>query len=170
METKGFIRTAESEDIDYIREIYNDAVRNTTATFDMEEKTEEQMQQWFLNHNSARHFALVYETDGRIAGYASLSSFRERAAFDGTVENSVYIHPDFRGRGIGTLLLDELIKRADEATEIHTILALITHENETSIRMHLKSGFHLCGTIKDAGLKFGRYLDLDIYQLICKNN
>lgn len=159
------IRKADLRDIPFITKIYNDAVLNTTATFDLKTRSADEMEQWFLSHKG-KHRILVYEEDEKTVAYASLSTYRERAAFDGCVELSVYVDAAYQNRGIGKQLMRQIIEAARENKEIHTIISLITFDNEPSIRMHQAFGFKYCGRIEDAGFKFGRYLHLDAYQLI----
>ncbi|WP_394272394.1 GNAT family N-acetyltransferase [Butyricicoccus sp.] len=161
----GTIRRAEARDLDRLKDIYNDAVVNTTATFDLEPKDDADRRTWFDAHQG-RHVLLVYETDsGELAGYASLSRYRERAAFDKTVELSVYLHPDFRGQHIGAQLMQAVLGYAWRCDNIETVVSLITSDNEASIHLHEKLGFSYCGQIRNAGVKFGKRLHLNIYEL-----
>ena len=159
------IRKAEQRDIPFITKIYNDAVLNTTATFDLEIRSVAEMEQWFMSHKG-KHSILVYEEDEKTVAYASFSTYRERAAFDGCVELSVYVDAAYQNRGIGKQLMMKMIENARKNKGIHTIISLITYDNEASIQMHQTFGFKYCGRIEDAGFKFGRYLHLDAYQLI----
>lgn len=160
------IRKARLEDLDQLMAIYNEAVENTVATFDLETKDYEDRLAWFNEHQRDPYVLLVYEIEGEVAGYASLSKYRERPAFDSSVEISVYIGPDFRNRGVGKALMKEVIDYAYSNERVHTIVSLITGENEQSIYLHKQLGFEFCGKIKDAGYKFGRWLDLDVYQIV----
>src|SRR5262245_22207041 len=100
------VRAAGEADQEAIRSIYNDAVLHTTATFDTSERTPEQQRQWYASHKK-NHPVIVAERAGEVVGWASLSSWSDRCAYDGTVEVSVYIHPASRGQGIGRTLLEE---------------------------------------------------------------
>lgn len=146
-------------------EIYNDAILNTTATFDTEIKDYENRLAWFLEH-SGQYVIFVYEEAGVIAGYASLSRYRDRRAFDPAVEISVYVHKEYQGRGIGRMLMRETMRFAEECPQITTVISLITSENERSIRLHEQFGFVFCGQLRDVGVKFGRKLSLNAYQVI----
>ena len=159
------IRQAELKDIPELMEIYNDAILNTTATFDTEVKDYENRLAWFHEH-TGKHRLLVKELDGKIAGYASLSRYRDRKAFDAAVEISVYIHKDYRGRHVGQELMKEILAFAKECQEIETVISLITSNNATSIYLHEKFGFSFCGQIQNAGNKFGEKLSLNAYQVI----
>lgn len=159
------IRKAELRDIPELMDIYNEAILNTTATFDTEEKSYENRLEWFYEH-TGKYQILVKEAEGKIAGYASLSRYRDRKAFDAAVEISIYIHKEHRGRGIGQELMEAILETAEKCTEIETVISLITSENTVSIHLHEKYGFSYCGQIKNAGNKFGRKLSLNAYQIV----
>ena len=108
----------------------------------------------------------VHVEDGKVAGYASLSRYRDRKAFDPAVEISIYVHKDYRGRGIGRSLMEKVLAYAAECDEIDTVISLITSENAASIHLHEVYGFEYCGQIKNAGTKFGRKLSLNAYQIL----
>lgn len=161
------IRKATEEDLVQLMDIYNEAILHTTATFDTEEKDIKNRQNWFYVHRGK--YGLLVAADGsRVLGYAALSPYRSRAAYEETCELELYIRKDKRGEGIGTALLQRIVDYARRQTELHTIVSLITSENEGSIHIHKKEGFTHCGTIQDAGKKFGRYLNVDIYQLLLR--
>jgi len=159
------IRRAEKKDIPALMEIYNEAILHTTATFDTEIKDEKDRMAWFLEH-TGRYVIFVYEEAGTVMGYASLSRYRERKAYDPAVEISIYIHEKYRGRGIGCKLMEETLKYAESCREIVTVISQITSENEASIRLHEKFGFSYCGQIRNTGVKFGKTLSLNVYQMI----
>ncbi|MFN8155687.1 MAG: N-acetyltransferase family protein [Bacteroidia bacterium] len=158
------IRPAEEKDIPEITQIYNEAVRNTTATFDTEEKTTEDRLLWFRHHDE-QHPVIVAEAEGRVAGWASLSKWSDRCAYDSTAETSLYVHVDFRQRGIGKQLMEVLVLEARKLG-LHTLLARITHGNEQSIYLHERMGFQLIGTMKEVGIKFDKYHDVHMLQLV----
>ena len=159
------IRKAELRDLGKLTEIYNYEVTNGVATFDIGEKSYEDRLKWFSEHKD--HYPmLVAESEGEVTGYATLSQYRVRAAFNSTVEISVYIDKNHRKRGIATALMEAILKLAKEDEFIHTVVAVITSENEVSIRLHEKFGFTYCGEIKEVGKKFGRYLGTTMMQLI----
>lgn len=159
------IRRAEWKDIPVLMEIYNDAILHTTATFDTEIKTYEERQAWFAEH-TGRHVIYVYEEAGTVCGYASLSRYRDRKAFEPAVEISIYIHSKYRGQGIGRKLMEQTMDFAEKNEEIGTVISLITSDNEASIHLHEAFGFQYCGQIKNAGIKFGKNLCLNAYQVI----
>lgn len=159
------LRRAELKDIPALMDIYNDAILHTTATFDTEMKDYDNRLEWFLEH-TGRYVIYVYEEAGAVAGYASLSRYRDRKAFDTAVEISIYIHKEHRGRGIGHRLMKETLNFAGQNPEIGTVISLITSENEASIHLHEAFGFVYCGQIRNAGIKFGRNLNLNAYQIV----
>lgn len=165
MRIKEMIRKAIEKDVPYILEIYNEAILHDTATFDLEPKTLEDRMQWFQKHHGI-HPLIVYEKDEKVIAYASLSTYRAKEAYDGSVELSIYVHKDYRGTGVGNELMEAIIKVAKEIKGIHTIISVITGGNEISNKIHEKFGFCYCGTVKEAGIKFGKYLDIVTYQLM----
>lgn len=161
------IRPATENDLEAITQIYNQAVIRTTATFDTEPKTSDEMMKWFMNHGST-HPVLVAE-DNFLLGWASLSRWSERCAYDSTVELSFYVDEDHRGKGIGKLLLRK-ITDAGRNKKFHTIISRITNDNVVSIKLHEMEGYKFTGTLFEAGKKFGKYLDVLFYQIIFKVN
>lgn len=159
------IRKAEQEDLKELLDIYNYEVEHGTATLDLHPKTLAERQEWFDAHNVENHPLFVAKVGGRVAGYASLSAYREKEAYRSTVELSIYIGPDFRRRGIATALMDFILKEAQKDKTIHTVVSVITSGNAASTRLHEKFGFEFCGTIKEVGMKFGRYQSIDNYRL-----
>ena len=159
------IRKALEKDILPLLSIYNYEVENSTATFDLNPKTQEQWTDWFYAHNVGNHPLIVAEIDGEVAGYASLSSYREKEAYKSTVELSVYVGLPYRRRGVATALMEEILRMAKADSTIHTVVSVITSENEESARLHDKMGFTFCGTIHEVGEKFGRFLSISNYEL-----
>ena len=159
------IREIKLSDLDAIRDIYNEVIENTTVNFDINPRTDAVMLAWYEAHQDD-HKILVLEMDGDVVGFASLSKYREHHAFKATVELSIYVRKDRRGHGIGKKLMTAIIAYAKSCESIHNIVSVITSENEKSIAFHLDYGFTHCGQIKDAGFKFGRYLGIDMLQLI----
>ena len=160
------IRKAELKDLEELLNIYNYEVVNGTATFDIVPKNLAEWQAWFQNHNSTHHPLYVAEIDNHIGGYVTLSSYREKEAYNSTVELSLYVSPDYRQRGVASRLMEFAIQLAKEDEQIHTIISVITSNNQISILLHQKYGFKYCGTIHEVGFKMGNYLDVDNYQLI----
>jgi L-amino acid N-acyltransferase YncA len=157
------IRKANDSDLARITDIYNWAVENTTASFDINSHTIEQRAEWFAEHDE-RHPLIVYEYEGKVVGYASLSEFRSKEAYKSTCEMSVYVDHEYHNRGIGKELIEEIIKLGKD-NGFHVIISVISADNNISIKIHQKFGFVLCGDIKQVAYKFGRYLDCLFYQL-----
>ncbi len=160
------IRPAEIKDIEAITEIYNEAILNTTATFDTEPRTVEQQKAWFISHDE-KHPVISAEFQGTVIGWASLSPWSDRPAYAKTAEISIYVKKEFRNRGYGKKLMDKLIDDG-EAAGLHTIIARIADGNEISIKLHEAYGFKHIGIMKEVGEKFGRVLDVYLMQKIYK--
>ena len=160
------IRPATASDQQAILEIYNEAVANTTATFDTEPRSFEKQMEWWSKHKK-NHPVFVSEQNNAINGWASLSPWSDRCAYDSTVEVSVYIHKDFRGRGIGSKLL-EIVTLEGGKVGNHTIISRIAEGNGSSIHIHEKLGYTHVGVMKEVGFKFGRLLDVYMMQYICE--
>jgi phosphinothricin acetyltransferase len=158
------IRGAAARDIERINDIYNQAVITTTATFDTEPKSLDDQRGWFAHHD-ANHPVLVAEEEARVCGWASLSQYSDRAAYARTVEVSIYVAEEARGRGVGSSLMNAI---ADAARQLghHTILARITADNPVSVRLHQHAGFEMVGTMREVGFKLGKLLDVHIMQLV----
>ncbi|MBU9613128.1 GNAT family N-acetyltransferase [Burkholderia multivorans] len=159
------IDCTEAEHAPAILEILNDAIVNSTALYDYKPRPPEAMAAWFATKR-ASGFPVVGAVDaaGTLLGFASWGTFRAFPAFKYTVEHSVYVHRDHRGRGLGEWLLRELIRRAHDA-DVHLLVGCIDATNAGSIALHTRLGFVHSGTIKEAGFKFGRWLDAAFYQL-----
>lgn len=158
------IRPATELDIASITDIYNDAIINTTATFDTDVKTVEERLIWFRNHDQ-NHPILVASIKGDVIGWASLSKWSDRCAYDSTAEVSVYVKKEFRDQGIGKRLL-ELITLEGKEKGLHTLISRITEGNEKSIYLHERLGFVTIGTLKEVGKKFGKLLDVHMLQKV----
>jgi L-amino acid N-acyltransferase len=145
--------------------IFNHAILHTTALYEYEPRTPEFMAAWFDAKERANLPVLgAFAPDGTLAGFATYGTFRALPAYRHTVEHSVYVHPDHRGRGVARTLLHELIARA-QAQDVHILVGVIDAENAASIALHRALGFAHAGTLRQVGRKFGRWLDVDLYQL-----
>jgi len=153
------VREAEPGDLEAILAIYNDAVLHTTATYDYEPRTIEAQQQWLEAKRAANFPVLVGLDRGKVAGFASYGAFRPWAAYLYTVENSIYIAPERRERGIGTAILGPLVELA-RARGFHAMVAGIDAANAASLKLHAKFGFEKVGHFREVGWKFERWLDL----------
>jgi len=158
------IRHAEEKDIAGILEIYNEAIVHTTAVYHYFPLTLEEKTEWYRKLISAGFPVLVCEMEGKVAGYASFGVYRDKPGYKYTVENSIFVHPDFRRRGFGQSLMKVLIREA-EKMEMAVMVGCIDADNRESILLHEKLGFTFSGVIHRAGFKFGRYLDAAFYQL-----
>jgi L-amino acid N-acyltransferase len=162
MENAVTIRAALPADLGAITDIYNDAILNTTATFDTEPKPEAERLAWFESHGG-RFVVLVAETAGVVVGWTSLSRWSDRPAYDDTAETSVYVRGGYRRRGIGRRLEEAVIDHARDF-RFHTLIARIAGESTESLRLHESLGFVHVGTMKEVGRKFGRLLDVHMLQ------
>lgn len=165
MDTAWQIRRARADDLPALLAIYNDAVEHSVATFDLEPRSTEAGRAWLAAH-TGRHPLFVAElADGTVAGYASLSPYRPMPAYDSTAELSLYIHPDYRRRGLGGAMAEHMLAVARADTRLHLIVSVITATHAASIALHEKLGFRFCGTLHEAGFKFGAYHDVVHYEL-----
>jgi phosphinothricin acetyltransferase len=146
--------------------IFNEAIANSTALYDYALRTDADMTAWFAG-KAARDYPVVGAENaaGELLGFASYGKFRERPAYKYTVEHSVYVDTRFRGQGVGRVLLEAVIEAA-ERQQYHVMVGGIDAENSVSIRLHERLGFTHCGTVRQSGFKFGRWLDLALYQRI----
>lgn len=159
------IREANAADLDAIFAIYDREVLQGTATFDTEPKSAAQRAEWLAGHASPRTPAIVAELPGGvIAGWATLSPWSNRCAYARAAENSVYVHADHRGKGLGGALLDHLIARARRAG-LGVILARVVEGNPASVALHESRGFQTIGVMRRVGEKFGRILDVHLMDL-----
>jgi L-amino acid N-acyltransferase len=149
-----------------ILEIFNDAIVNSTALYDYKPRTMAVMETWFEAKRKGGYpvIGAISET-GQLLGFASYGAFRPFPAYKYSAEHSVYVQKDQRGRGLGKLLLREIIARA-QRSDYHMLIGGIDASNAVSIRLHQSLGFTHCASIKQAGFKFGRWLDLEFYQLL----
>jgi L-amino acid N-acyltransferase len=154
------VRAATRDDLPAILEIYNHAVLNTTASYDYEPHTLEKRLEWFEEHerDELPIFVAVTAAD-EIAGWSSLSRYHKKVGYRFTVENSVYVAEEHRGRGVGKLLMTPLIEAA-QTLGLRAIIAAIDADNEASIRLHAQFGFIEVGRFKEVGFKFNRWLDV----------
>lgn len=152
------IRLARLDDAEAIRQIYNREVSTSTVTFDLVPRSLDQQRTW-LGARSGAHAVIVAEDEGEVVGFASLSPFRDRPAYNSTVEDSIYVRSDQRGRQVGHRLLEELLSLAAQHG-FHTVIARIVGGHEASIGLHRRLGFSEIGTEREVGRKFGTWLDV----------
>jgi len=156
------VRLARPGDAEAILAIYNAEVTGSTVTFDMVARSLDEQREWLEVHSGA-HPAVVAVADGEVVGFGSLSPYRSRPAYATTVEDSVYVRADRRGRGVGRGLLAELMTLAT-AHGFHAAMARIVDGHEASIALHRACGFDLVGVEREVGRKFGRWLDVALMQ------
>jgi len=160
------IRRIEPSDLPALLAIYNHYVENTAITFDLEPKTLAQRQGWLDSFApSGRHQCFVAVKEGEAIGWASTGKFRERAAYDGSVETSIYLKPSELGQGLGRRLFETLLA-ALSTEDVHAAIGVITLPNAPSVRLHQAFGFELVGTLTEVGRKFGRFWDIGLYQKV----
>jgi len=151
------IRPYQTEDAAEILEIINYNILNSTALYDYEPRTLENQISIFQDKLDKGFPIVVAISNKSVVGFGYYSEFRFREAYKFTVEHSVYAHPNQLGKGIGKLILDNLIHLA-KAQKLHTMIGVIDSENQSSIEFHKKFGFEIAGTIKESGYKFNRWL------------
>lgn len=158
------IRAATIDDAEAIRAIYNVEVETSTVTFDIVPRSLADQQRWIADRSGA-HTAIVVEDEGVVIGFGALSPYKERAAYSTSVEDSVYVHRDHHQRGVGRLVLTELVERA-RAHGFHALFARIVAGHDASIGLHAALGFEVVGHEREVGRKFGTWLDVTVMELI----
>ena len=162
------IRPATINDLPAILAIVNYSILHSTSNYNYDIQTIEIQNQWFFDKKKQNFPVVVAEINGLTIGYGTYGTFREKIGYQYTVEHSVYVSENYIGNGIGKLLLNELIDLA-KTNGYHTMIGAIDADNSGSIAFHKKFGFKECGIIKEAGFKFGKWLDLLFMQLILIN-
>jgi phosphinothricin acetyltransferase len=154
------VRAATIEDLGAITEVYNQYVMHSTATFDVSAMTAEERRGWFDHYSSEGPYRLLVATRaGVVVGYAASSRFRPKPAYDPSVEVTVYLAPDDLGRGVGSLLYQQLF--AELRTQpLHRAYAAIALPNPASVRLHRRFAFDEVGTLHEVGRKQGRWVDV----------
>jgi phosphinothricin acetyltransferase len=152
------LRLATLDDAEAIRAIYNLEVTTSTVTFDLVPRSADEQRAWQAARSGA-HAVMVAEVDGVVVGFGSLSPWRDRPAYSTTVEDSIYIHRDHQGIGVGKAMLTELVATAT-AHGFHACMARIVGGHEASIALHRACGFDVVGTEREVGRKFSKWLDV----------
>lgn len=161
------VRNATGNDLPAMLEIYNEIILNTTAVWHYEPHTLEMRKEWFEQRQKEGFPIFVAMEEQKMLGFSSFGPFRPWPGYKKTVENSVYVASDSRGRGVGKLLIPPLIEAAKQIG-LHSMVAGIEAENEASIALHEKFGFEEVAHFKEVGWKFGRWMDLKFLELIIK--
>lgn len=167
MSEEVILRPATEADLPEILEIYNDAILHTTAVYDYKPHTLEMRAQWLREQQKNNFPVFAALLNERVVGFASYGKFRMKQGYKYTVEHSVYIHPDFRKRGIGKKLLAQIIEAACE-NNMHSLIGGIDASNTESIKFHEQFHFKEAGHLHQVAYKFGRWLDLKFMELILK--
>ena len=158
------LRRARGSDLPALLDIYNHYVANTHITFDLEPRTLVERGAWFAQFNdSGRYQCFVAEENGNVLGWASSSRFKDRAAYDTSVETTVYLAPDQTGRGLGRKLYEALFEALSHE-DVHRAYGGIALLNPASIRLHESMGFRRVAAYREVGRKFGRFWDVDVYE------
>jgi len=148
-----------------ILEIFNHAIETSTALYEYQPRTQATIDAWFAAKAACGHPVLGLEDgSGKLLGFASYGPFRPQPAYKYTVEHSVYVHPEERGKGYGRKLLERIVREAAERG-IHAVVGAIDADNEASLALHESLGFERVGSLPQVGFKFGRWLDLALVQL-----
>ena len=156
-------RLAEPRDAEATRDIYNLEVVEATVTFDLVPRSPADQRAWIAEHSGGHPAIVAVDDADEVRGFASLSPFRPRPAYAPTVEDSVYVHRESRGHGIGELLLRDLLTLATD-NGFHSVMARIVGGHDTSIALHQKCGFEQVGIEREVGRKFGKWLDVVLMQ------
>lgn len=156
-------RLATLDDAEAIRTIYNAEVVGSMVTFDLVPRSLDDQLAWLDEHSGAHPAIVAVDDTGAVQGFGSLSPYRSRPAYRTTVEDSVYVAPGWQGRGMGRLLLEELLRLA-AAHGFHSVIARIVGGHQSSINLHARCGFRLVGVEQEVGRKFGHWLDVALMQ------
>ncbi len=157
------VRLAGEADADAIRAIYNREVEGSTVTFDLRARDHAEQVAWLTAHDGAHPATVAVSAAGEVVGFGSLSPWRDRPAYRTSVEDSVYVRDDQRGRGVGRVLLADLLDRAS-AHGFHAVFARIVGGHQASIALHEALGFERAGVEREVGRKFGRWLDVVVME------
>ena len=159
------ISLAKKKDLNGINDIYNYYISNTAYTFDISKITIAEKKEWFNQFkNSKTSICLVGYKNNELVGFAYSTNFREKEAYNQSLETSVYISDKYKGRGFGKKLMLGLIARL-KPTNIKNLYALITYPNKSSINLHKTLNFTKVGTLNNVGYKFKKYWSVHIYEL-----
>jgi len=148
-----------------ILEIFNEVIATSTALYEYVPRTPKYMAEWFAEKLAGRYPVIgAVDSSGALLGFGTYGVFRSKPAYKYSVEHSLYVHKDHRGKGVGAALLKKIIDAAQEQN-YHVLVGGIDADNTASIELHKKYGFVHSGTVTQSGFKFGRWLDVAFYQL-----
>ncbi len=153
------VRLARRGDAAAIAAIYNREVAESTNVFDLVPRSVDEQVEWIDEHSGAHPAVVAVDSEGQVVGFGSLSPYRPRPAYATSVESSVYVRRDRRGRGVGRIIVEELV-RLGTVHGFHCLIARIVGANGASIRLHARCGFEMVGVEREVGRKFGRWLDV----------
>ncbi|GAB7193834.1 N-acetyltransferase family protein [Dickeya oryzae] len=162
--TTILIEDAREEHIAAIQDIYNHHVLHGTATFETEPPDEAEMLARWRKIRDAGLPWLVATENQQVLGYCYLGFYRPRYAYRFTLEDSIYLHPEQVGRGLGKRLLSEALRRAEQQGYRQVVSVVANSGNPASLQLHLSQGFELAGTLRSVGMKHGRWLDTVLLQ------
>lgn len=160
------IRNVKSQDIDAITDIYNRYIVNSTVTFEVDPIGRDEMAERIAGFTSEGMPYMVFEDDGTVLGYCYAHRWKQRAAYQHTLETTVYLHPDHLRKGIGRQLMEKLIADCRAAGGYRALIACITDGNEASCALHRALGFRQVSCFKDVGRKFDKWLGVVDYELL----
>jgi len=158
-------RLVQPRDADALRAIYNVEVLESTVTFDLRPRTLAEQVAWIDDHSGGHPAIVAVDENDDVGGFASLTPYRPRPAYSTTVEDSVYVHRDLRGQGIGRLLLTDLVQLARDHG-FHAVIGRIVGDHDASIALHAACGFTQIGREQEVGRKFNRWLDVVLMQVM----
>jgi L-amino acid N-acyltransferase len=161
------LRSARSDDAEAIRAIYNLEVTTSTVTFDLEPRSLDDQRAWLAARSGAYSAVVAVDEDDEVVGFGSLSKYKDRPAYATSVEDSVYVRRDQQGKGVGRLLLAELLDTATKSG-FHAVFGRIVGGHDASISLHASLGFEQVGVEREVGRKFGRWLDVVIMERLLR--
>jgi L-amino acid N-acyltransferase len=161
-----FVQCTHAQHAQAILDIFNEAIQTSTALYDYQPRPLASMEVWFGNKDQGHFPVIGIEDDtGTLLAFGSYGTFRAWPAYKYSVEHSVYVHKDHRGKGLGVQVMQALIAAARQR-DVHAMIGGIDASNAGSIALHQRLGFQHVGTLPQVGFKFGRWLDLAFYQLL----
>lgn len=157
------IRKVEQSDAGEITAIYNYYIENTIITFEEEVITIEEMASR-IKSISSQYPYMICEENGKMVGYAYATQWKTRSAYRYSAENTIYLHPDAKGKGIGSMLFEKFLEETRK-TDLHVLVGGIALPNEASVALHEKFGFKKIGQFEEIGFKFGKWIDVGYWEL-----